>query len=140
MKYLLAIIIFILLSQGSVFAEDFVVVVNSEGPLVAVEMDMVKDIFLGEKRFLGKVRLTPVNFSEGAIKDSFFSAILDMSSREYKLYWIKKAFQEGVALPKSYGDGEYIIDMVKKDKGIVAYLPESMAGRVMLDRGMVILE
>ena len=49
---------------------------------------------------------------------------MGMDSKAYRLYWIKKVFQDGVPIPPSMGNISAIIDMVKTEKGAVAYVPE----------------
>jgi hypothetical protein len=119
---------FFLLFPSHAYAQDFIVIVNKGGPLAEADMGLVRGIYLGEKRFstdtkLRPVKLRPVNFTEGPLKDSFLKEVIGMSSKEYKHHWIKKVFQEGLSFPVTMGSPIGIIEFVGKEKGAVAYLP-----------------
>ena len=122
MRFLSAIALLLLLST-SAYGEHFIVIVNGGGPLAGEDMDTVRDVFLGEKRFAGKVRLLPVNYPEGELKESFLKEVVGMTPKEYKHHWIKKVFQEGSTMPATKGSGVEIIEYVAREKGAVAYIP-----------------
>ena len=113
-----------LLIGGPAHAKDFVIIVNPDGPLRDADASDIKEIYLGEKRFSDSVKLVPINHVEGQMKDAFLKNVVGMDSKAYRLYWIKKVFQDGVPIPPSMGNISAIIDMVKIEKGAVAYVPE----------------
>lgn len=116
---------------------DFVMIVNADGPLLDANRAMIKSIYLGDKKFVGGITIKPVNFQEGALKDSFLDAILHMTSKEYKLYWVKKVFQESGKLPRSVSTIYGVVEFVKGDKGAIAYIPAESAKVV--GRGVVVI-
>jgi hypothetical protein len=119
-------LIFFFLFQSYAYAQEFIVIVNRDGPLVDAGKELIRKVYLGEKRFAGDTKLLPVNFPEGPLKDTFLKTVVGMSSKEYMHHWIKKVFQEGLTLPaiKSPVDALKFVDM---EKGAVAYLPASWA-------------
>jgi hypothetical protein len=124
-----------LLFPSHAYAQDFIVIANKGGPLVEADMGLVREVYLGEKRFatdtkLRPVKFLPVNFTEGSLKDSFLKAVIGMSSKEYKHHWIKKVFQEGLSFPVTMGSPIGIIEFVGKEKGAVAYLPAGWADTI----------
>jgi hypothetical protein len=126
------VIFFFFLMQSYAYAQDFIVIVNRDGPLAEADMRLVREVYLGEKRFasditLRPIKLLPINFTEGALKDAFLKTVVGMSSREYKHHWIKKVFQEGISIPVSMGSPIDIVEFVIKEKGAVAYLPPQWA-------------
>jgi hypothetical protein len=125
MRYYLLILLLLLSTQA--YAQDFIVVVNAKGPLAEADMGVVRDIYLGDKKFAGDIILKPVNFTEGVFKDAFLRTVVGMSSKEYKRHWIKKVFQEGLSFPVSMGSPIDIIDIVLRERGVVAYLPAAWA-------------
>ncbi len=129
MRYLLTLLFLFIFSSGA-SAAGFIVVVNSDGPLSNASASDIRAIYLGDKRFGGKVKFNPVNFTEGELKDAFLGSVVDMNSKEYKLHWIKKVFQEGLTLPKTMGDAKSVLEFVKGEKGALAYLPESYGRRL----------
>jgi hypothetical protein len=123
MRFLL---VFFFLFQSYAYAQEFIVIVNMDGPLADADMELIKQVYLGEKRFAASTKLLPVNFTAGPLKDTFLKTVVGMSSREYKHYSIKKLFQEGLSIP-SMGSPVDIVKFVGKEKGAVAYLPASWA-------------
>ena len=116
---------------------NFVVIVNAQGPLIDADRGMIKSIYLGDKKFVGGSTLKPANFHEGALKESFLKDILKMSSKEYKLYWVKKVFQESAKLPRSISTIYAAVEFVKGDKGAIVYIPSKSAK--ILGRGVVVI-
>jgi hypothetical protein len=125
------------LGASSEQERDFVVIVNAHGPLIDVDRGMIKAIYLGDKKFVGGATLKPANFHEGALKESFLKDILGMSSKEYKLYWVKKVFQESARLPRSIATIYSAVEFVKGDKGAIAYIPAKSSK--ILGRGVVVI-
>lgn len=130
----LFLILFFLFLQSYAYGaekEGLIVIVNEKGPLTEASMEEVRDVYLGEKRFVEGTRLLPVNFTEGPLKDIFLKKIVGMSSKEYKHHWIRKVFQEGLTIPTTMGSPIAIIEFVVKEKGAVAYLPASWAEAIL---------
>jgi hypothetical protein len=123
MKFFL---IFLFLFPSHAYAQDYIIIVNRNGPLVDTKMEVIKEVYLGEKRFASSTRLLPVQFTEGPLKDAFLKTVIGMSPKEYKHHSIKKVFQEGFSIP-SMGSPVDIVKFVRKEKGAVAYLPATWA-------------
>jgi hypothetical protein len=130
----LFLILFFFILQPFAYAADkegFIVIVNEGGPLAEASMEDVREVYLGEKRFGKGMKLLPVNFTEGPLKDLFLKKIVGMSSKDYKHHWIKKVFQEGLNIPATMGSTSDIIEFVSKEKGAVAYLPPEWANTIL---------
>lgn len=123
-RALIILLLLVFASGGPAHAGDFVIIVNPDGPLKNADASDIKEIYLGEKRFVDSVKLVPINHVEGQMKNAFLKNVVGMDSKAYRLYWIKKVFQEGISIPPSMGNVSAIIDMVKTEKGAVAYVPE----------------
>jgi hypothetical protein len=119
-------IIFFFLFQSYAYAQDFIVIVNRNGPLAGANMEFVRQVYLGEKRFADSTKLLPVNFTEGPLKDAFLKTIIGMSPKEYKHHCINKLFLEGLSITLMDTPVD-IVEFVGKEKGAVAYLPVSWA-------------
>ncbi len=124
MKKLIFTVIALLLATN-LYAEEIVVIVNATGPLSGLEEESVKDIYLGRVTFLNGVKIVPLNYREGEVKDKFLTVLVEKTSREYRRYWMKKSFREGVRLPPSYKSFNQIIYKVKESAGAIGYLPAS---------------
>lgn len=120
--FLAGIFFFVFLASGA-YAGQMAVIVNESGPLTGVTDNEIKEIYLGNMRFAGGVPLSPMNYSEGAVKDAFLNSIIGMKSREYRLYWTKKVFQEGVQVPPAIDGFQAVITNVRKNVGAIGYVP-----------------
>ena len=112
---------------GTIFAanlsaEEIAIIVNEEGPLTQISEAEIKEIYLGNIKFMGGVAIAPLHYREGSVKDAFLSSIVKMNSREYRLYWTKKIFQEGGALPAVQNSFQLIVSFVSKNKGAIGYV------------------
>ncbi|MCK4738795.1 MAG: hypothetical protein KAT46_02500 [Deltaproteobacteria bacterium] len=137
---LLLTFIFLFILTFPAFAEDFVIVANREGPLKTAEVGMVKDIYLGEIRFVNNVKLKPINLTEGEVKNDFLLTVVGVSAKEYKLHWIKKVFQEGLTLPRFLRSVDEVLAHVRSEKGALAYIPMSEVSKIKKDGQVVILQ
>lgn len=101
------------------------VIVNRSGPLTEIPREDIREIYLGNMRFANGVAIYPIHYRESPVKDAFLSSIIGMSSKEYRLYWAKKVFQEGGSFPASNDNFQSIISFVRKTPGAIAYVPAS---------------
>lgn len=114
-----------LLFPPAAYADDIAVIVNEAGPLTEISEKDIREIYLGNMRFAKGAVISPIHYSEGSVKDTFLSSIVGMTSREYRLYWTKKVFQEGGAIPISYDNFSSIISSVQTMPGAIGYAPVS---------------
>lgn len=117
--------LFILISHQALAAE-IAVIVNASGPLVDAGERDIADIYLGNKRFQDAVKIVPLLYPEGSVKEAFLKDTLRMTPKDYKLYWTKKIFQEGTPLPKTPAGIPEIINTVKEIEGAIGFLPRDM--------------
>ncbi len=102
------------------------VIVNETGPLTHISPTEVREIYLGEIKFVDGIRIVPVNSPEGPIKDSFLSRVVGKTSKAYKLHWIKKVFQEGLNIPSVKVNPHEIIEWISKEPGAIGYVPKNL--------------
>ncbi|MBI5560655.1 MAG: hypothetical protein HY883_05215 [Deltaproteobacteria bacterium] len=121
MKFL---VLLFLLFQRPAYALDFVIIVNPNGPLVKADMEVVRDIYLGETRFIRDIKLKPVNSTEGELKDIFLKRVVGMGLKEYRLHWVKKVFGEGLTIPPSFATTGDIVGFVRREEGAIGYIPK----------------
>ena len=114
---------FLLCGTVNLRAEQIVVVVNKDGPLSHLSKGEIRGIYLGEIRFVGGMPVRPIQYPEGPEKDAFLSNVIGMSAKDYKLYWVKKLFQEGLTPPLVKSDPAEIMNAVREDPWGIGYLP-----------------
>jgi len=107
-------------------AESIAIIVSKNSALLQLTKAEIRGIYLGEIRFIGGMPVQPLQYPEGKVKDLFLNDVLSMTSKEYKLYWLKKLFQEGLTPPAVRNDPYEIMDTVRRDHWSIGYVPESM--------------
>jgi hypothetical protein len=102
---------------GASSADSLYVICN---PAVALSQSDLRDVFLGEKQFSGRVRLAPAD--NRAAQATFLEKVLMMSAAKYSTSWIKKSFRDGVnPLPVKGSDAETLA-YVRREKGGCSYV------------------
>jgi hypothetical protein len=104
-------------------AGDLYVIANSG---TTVGPSDVRDIFLGEKQFVGKVKLVPVD--NASAQEQFLAKVMKMEAAKYTSSWTKKSFRDGVSPPAVKGSDADTIEFVKQTAGAVGYVSTSPAG------------
>lgn len=131
MKLLQTTLLFlIILFSAAAFADEIAVIVNEAGPLTEISEKDIREIYLGNMRFAKGAAISPIHYREGPVKDAFLSSLVGMTSREYRLYWTKKVFQEGGAIPLSSDAFSSIISSVQTMPGAIGYAPVSEAAEI----------
>ncbi len=104
-------------------AGDLYVIANSG---TTVSPSDVREIFLGEKQFVGNVKLIPVD--NASSQEQFLAKVMKMESARYTSSWTKKSFRDGVSPPAVKGSDADTIEFVKQTAGAVGYVNTSPAG------------
>jgi hypothetical protein len=87
---------------------------------VTLTMADVRDVFLGEKQFVGSVKLLPVDNSVAQV--DFLDKVMKMDSTKYTTAWTKKSFRDGSTPPSiKSGDGE-VVEFLKHTPGGCGYM------------------
>ena len=104
-------------SAGLAFAGDLYVVCNQS---VSLEKSDVRDLFLGERRFAGSVKLEPVD--NAAAQTEFLDRVLMMVQAKYTRVWIKKSFRDGINSPQLMATDAEVFAYIKRTPGGCGYL------------------
>lgn len=132
--------IFIFLLSFNSYALDIAVIVNSSGPLTNASRSDVKNIYLGDKRYEGGVQIVPCLFPEGGVKEMFLKDTLIMTPKQYKVYWTRKMFQDGVPVPKTYSNPDDILNSVRNNKGGIGFLPKEAIDNLNLLKVIMVIK
>lgn len=101
-------------------------------PTVSLSADEIRDVFLGEKQFAGKLKLVPVDNT--AIQPEFLSAVLQTDAQKYSARWMKKTFREGLAPPARKGSDAEVVEFVRSTPGAVGYVSRPAGGVKVLEK------
>ena len=96
-------------------------------PSVSLDEEEVRDLFLGERQFAGKLRLVPVD--NLALQPEFLAKVLQTDARKYAARWVRKTFREGLRAPRVKGSDAEVIEFVRSTPGAVGYV-NKVAGDV----------
>jgi ABC-type phosphate transport system substrate-binding protein len=118
------------LGAAPAWAGEIAVVVNEQSPIQALSPEQVRALFLGERRFWGKVRVFPVTYSENApIMRTFLNRVLGMDANAYKVWWIQRIFRDGDVPPARAGSAEEALRAVAANAGGIGFVDaEAVAG------------
>ena len=93
-------------------ADDLYIICNVQPSITAAD---VRDLFVGEKQFVGAVKLVPIDNS--AAQSLFLDRVLKMTAAKYSVTWIKKSFRDGINPPVVAGsDAEAIATFFTRAK------------------------
>jgi hypothetical protein len=99
---------------------------------VTLDAEEIRDVFLGEKQFSGKVQLIPVD--NRALRVEFLAKVLQSDERKYAARWTRKAFREGLAAPVVKNNDAEVNSFVRSTPGAVGYVVTGGEGVRVLER------
>jgi ABC-type phosphate transport system substrate-binding protein len=92
---------------------------------VSLNADEIRDVFLGEKQFSGRIKLVPVDNSSA--QSEFLSKVLQSDERKYAARWTRKSFRDGLAVPALKGSDAEVLAFVRATPGAIGYVKASAA-------------
>lgn len=105
---------------------DIVFVVSKEVNVEELSRKDIRKIFLKEKDFIGDYPAVPVNLPPSdPLRRVVEEKVLGMDEEELQLFWNRK-YLDGVDPPPVFASQEAIKRFVKKVKGAVGYIDESL--------------
>ena len=112
-----AALLFLLVSSAAIAAGEIVVISNSK---IAVDADEIRDIFLGEKQFVGSTKLVIID--NAAAQGNFLPKVMHMNAAKYNSIWIKKSFRDGLTPPAVKSSDAEVIEYIKMTEGAIGYV------------------
>jgi ABC-type phosphate transport system substrate-binding protein len=98
---------------------------------VNLNSEEIRDVFLGEKQFSGRVKLMPVDNSSA--RAEFLSKVLQSDERKYAARWTRKSFREGLVAPSVKGSDAEVIAFVRATPGAIGYVKGTANGVQVLE-------
>ncbi len=112
----------LLLAASGARAGDLYVVT---GLSIALGVDDIRDVFLGEKQFAGGAKLVPIE--NGSLQADFDARVLKVDAARYASIWSKKGFRDGLAPPPVRGSDAEVLSAIKANPGTVGYVSKPTA-------------
>jgi hypothetical protein len=91
---------------------------------VQLDASEVREVFLGEKLFVDKLRLVPLD--NLADQERFLAEVLQTDARHYAARWVRKSFRAGVAPPQVKGSDAETLAFVRSNAGSVGYIASNL--------------
>jgi hypothetical protein len=102
---------------GTAGASELFVICNAS---VALQPAEIKDTFIGDKGFVGAVKLAPADNS--AAQAAFLERVLKVDAGKYAGIWTKKSFRDGINPPPIKSSDAEAIAYVKQTQGGCSYV------------------
>jgi hypothetical protein len=83
----------------------------------------IREVFLGERQFVGALRVVPVD--NLAAQPRFLERVLKMTPARYAAWWTRKAFREGINAPLVKAGDAQVLRFVSEVPGAIAYLTQA---------------
>ena len=127
MKYITAILMFALLSVGSVaLAADYVLITDNSNPVSMLSAKDVKNIYLGKKTVWSDGSHITVFAQSGSnVNAVFLKEMVRKSQQQYTTYWKKSLFTGTGLPPKDFASDEAIKAAVSAKPGAIGYISAS---------------
>lgn len=108
-------------------AGELLIIANKAYPADMITLEVLKEIYLGEKTVEQSVRILPVDQENPTVKKKFVEEILGTTIQRYDAYWFKKAFKDGVVPPVVRESSPDVILLLEREVGAIGYVWESEA-------------
>lgn len=109
--------------QGSVFADDLIVIGNRSVPESELNAKDIQNIFLGKKKIWGNgLKVEMAILGDGEITDRFLKEYVKKNASTYNNYWKKQVFTGGGKPPVTFAREKDLVDYVSNTKGAVGYV------------------
>jgi len=101
-------------------AAEIVVIVNPKNPASRMFSEQAAQFFLGKSTLF-----TPIEHTEGALRNEFSQKVLGKDSAQVKAQWSKLVFTGKGTAPKEYGSSAEVKKAVAADVQAIGYIEKS---------------
>ena len=101
-------------------AAEIVVIVNPKNPASRMFSEQAAQFFLGKSTLF-----TPVEHTEGPLRNEFSQKVLGKDSAQVKAQWSKLVFTGKGTAPKEYGSSAEVKKAVAADVQAIGYIEKS---------------
>jgi hypothetical protein len=92
-------------------------------PDTKLSVEMIRDVYIGEKQFSGALKIIPVD--NAAAQTEFLEKVLKLDQTRYANLWVKKSFRDALNPPSVRNSDKEIVEFVRKTPGALAYVISS---------------
>jgi ABC-type phosphate transport system substrate-binding protein len=102
------------------FAAEIVVIVNPKNPATRMFSEQAGQFFLGKSTLF-----TPVEHTDGPLRNEFYKKVLDKDATQVKAIWSKLVFTGKASAPKEYASSAEVKKAVAADPSAIGYIEKS---------------
>jgi ABC-type phosphate transport system substrate-binding protein len=102
------------------FAAEIVVIVNPKNPATRMFGEQAGQFFLGKSNLF-----TPVEHTDGALRNEFYKKVLDKDATQVKAIWSKLVFTGKASAPKEHASSAEVKKAVAADPKAIGYIEKS---------------
>jgi len=115
---------------GTAWAGDVVVIGNPALPVNSLSAAELKRIYVGDKGFVGEVKVEPLDYlNEEGAASVFLEGVVGMNPARFHAWWVKEVFHGGGIPPRRMDGVPAVVQAVAAQPGAIGYVPaESLAG------------
>ena len=103
-------------------AAEIVVIVNPKNPATRMFSEQAGQFFLGKSSLF-----TPIEHTDGALRNEFYKKVLDKDATQVKAIWSKLVFTGKASAPKEYASSAEVKKAVAADPSAIGYIEKSQA-------------
>ncbi len=108
------------LAAAPVFATEIVVIVNPKNPASRMFSEQAGQFFLGKSAMF-----TPVEHSDGPLRNEFYKKVLDKDVSQVKSIWSRLVFTGKAAAPRELASSAEVKKAVAADLNAIGYIEKS---------------
>lgn len=108
------------LAAAPVFATEIVVIVNPKNPASRMFSEQAGQFFLGKSAMF-----TPVEHSDGPLRNEFYKKVLDKDVSQVKAIWSRLVFTGKAAAPRELASSAEVKKAVAADLNAIGYIEKS---------------
>ncbi|SEN79480.1 hypothetical protein SAMN05428959_103158 [Duganella sp. CF517] len=102
------------------FAAEIVVIVSPKNPATRMFSEQAGQFFLGKSTLF-----TPIEHTDGALRNEFYKKVLDKDATQVKAIWSKLVFTGKASAPKEYASSAEVKKAVAADPTAIGYIEKS---------------
>ncbi|NRR32295.1 hypothetical protein HSX11_19135 [Oxalobacteraceae bacterium] len=110
----------ICMGAAPVLAAEIAVIVNPKNPATRMFSEQAGQFFLGKSSLF-----TPIEHTDGPLRNEFYKKVLDKDSVQVKAIWSKLVFTGKASAPKEYGSSAEVKKAVAADVSAIGYIEKS---------------
>lgn len=108
------------LAAAPALATEIAVIVNPKNPATRMFSEQAGQFFLGKSTLF-----TPIEHTDGPLRNEFYKKVLDKDSTQVKAIWSKLVFTGKASAPKELGSSADVKKAVAADVSAIGYIEKS---------------